>query len=112
VQDGSQQGQEQPGGGDRDQRIGPDQQDQPDDGHSGHAHARAGADHARRTPPRAGLPGRDQQRVAAEGGHSDGHRQPGEGLEQRQVQAQAGHGRQRQPDDGGPAHPPDRGEDT
>jgi len=74
VQDGSQQGQEQPGGGDRDQRFRPDQQHQPDDGHGGHAHARARADRARRTPPRAGLPGRDQQRVAAEGGHRDGHR--------------------------------------
>jgi len=74
VQDGRQQGQEEPGGGDRDQRIRPDQQDQPDDGHGGHAHARAGADHARRTPSRAGLPGRDQQRVAAECGHRDGHR--------------------------------------
>jgi hypothetical protein len=55
-----------------------------------------------------GLPGGDEKRVAAEGGNRNGHRQPGERLVQRQVQAQSGHGRQRQPDSGRPAHPPDR----
>jgi hypothetical protein len=87
VQDRRQQGQEQPGDRNRGRRIRAGQQEEPDDGHRGQAHAMARADRTGPARSAGGLPDRDEQRVAAEGGHRHGHRQPGEGLEQRQVQA-------------------------